>query len=338
MGKRIKILLFSLLLPACLFPQTGGQTTYAFLETSTSPVNQALGGKPVSNPQSPDLLYFNPALLDSNLQNKASFNYRAYLAGINSGQITVTPKTNTDFNIAFGIQYINYGKFDGYDPNGNYTGQFTASDNTPYITFSLPLDTNITIGANLKTILSSYDIYKSYGFALDLGMLIKTSDLVQVAIVARNIGKQIKPYYTQAEPLPFNLSAGLTGKLRYAPLRFTITLDNLTRWNLRYQSPLNLLYLPQFADSVSTISQAGKITDEILRHSQLGTEIIMSQNLTFIIGYNYRRAQELTLPTIRTLNGLSAGFLLKTKKLDFAYSFAKYGMFTTHSFGITLKY
>ncbi len=330
-------ILIILLLPSYLMAQLGGNSTYNFLEQNISPFSTALGGKIISNTEAKDLIFYNPALLDSNDSNNLSLYYQAYLAGINIGGFSFALNNKKLGNIALGVHYANYGKFDHYDEFGNFYGQFTASDNVPFISYSLALDSQLVVGINFKTIYSNLETYSSFGYGLDLGLFFQANDQVYLAFVARNIGRQIKPYFTTYEPLPFNLSAGLTGKLRYAPFRFNLTLEYLNKWNLRYKSPLERLYQPEFVDTVSTVYKATVLMDEFFRHSSFGLEILLSNKLSLLLGYNYRRAKELTLPTRRTLSGLSLGLYINTEKFDISYSMQKISLLTAHTFGITLN-
>ncbi len=337
MNKTFLIILFSLL-SFLAYPQIGGESVYSFMEISSSPYSASLGGKPISYVNSPDLIFFNPALLDSIDSNFLSLNYQSYLAGINMGEMIFTTTTHKYGNFAFGIHYINYGEFDKYDEFGNYYGKFTAAEYLPYITYSIQPDSQLTVGINFKTIYSKLENYTSYGYAIDLGLLFRASDNLYFAMVARNIGKQLKPYFTTYEPLPFNISLGTTFKPQYAPFRMTFTFEYLNKWNLRYQSPVNQLYLPPFADTVSTVYKITSALDEFMRHAHLGTEIILSPNLLIMLGYNYRQGKELSLPTIRTLNGFSFGIAIFTSKVNFVYSYRKIMSFGSNSFGITLNF
>jgi hypothetical protein len=317
--------------------QLGGLATYQFLEHSNSTTAALLGGKNISNPYALDLIYYNPALLDSTKTNLLSANYQIYLAGIGTGEIIWALPKSFLGNLAIGVHYINYGKFDKYDESGYYLGTFNSAENAPYITYSLRLDSHVTIGANFKFISSNLETYSSYGYAFDLGLLITYSSDLYFAFAIRNLGKQIKPYNSVFEPLPLNISIGATGKFKYSPFRFNFTLDYLNKWNIRYASPLNEQYLPMFVDSTATIVKIGNIADEILRHTHFGIEFLLNPNFKILIGYNYRRAQELSLPIVRTANGFSAGFILNTHKFNVSYAIEKYQKFSVHTFGIDLK-
>ncbi len=336
MKHRLVNILIIILLPLHLLSQSSANATYNFLEVNTMAFSSGLGGNLISNNTITGLFFYNPALLDAHDSNQLSLTYQSHLAGINIGSFSFAFNKQKFGNLAVGVHYANYGKFDNYDQFGNYYGQFTASDYIPYITYSFQADSQLIIGVNFKTIYSHLETYSSYGYSFDLGLFFKANDYLSLALVARNLGKQIKPYFTTYEPLPFNLIAGLTGKLRYAPFRFNLTLEHLNKWDLRYRSTLDLLYRPAFADTVSTVYKATVILDELMRHASLGTEVILSNRISLLIGYNYRRAKELTLPTRRTFSGLSMGLYINASKFTISYSMQKLSVVTIHTFGLSL--
>lgn len=337
MKNRIIIFLFSLIINISLKAQIGGNATYNFLEMTISPFSSALGGKIISNPLTKETIFLNPALLSKKDSNNVSFIYKSYLAKINIGMFSYTFNQKKIGNFAFGIHYANYGKFDQYDAFGNYYGQFTASDYIPYLTYSFHADSLLNIGVNLKIIYSQLETYYSFGYSIDLGMFYKVNEQTNFALVARNIGRQVKPYYNTYEPLPLNISVGITNRLKYAPFILNFTFEYLNKWNIRFDSYLNSLYKPALADTISLVYKASVVVDEIMRHLNLGTQLIFSPKFHILFGYNFRRAKELALPTRLSLNGLSLGLIINTDKLSFTYSLEKISLLSVHSFGITLN-
>src|SRR5690606_12953789 len=71
----------------------------------------------------------NPATINPEMDNQLALNYTSYLGGINYGTAayayTWDRRTQT---LHVGVNYINYGSFDGYDEVGNATGSFTGNE------------------------------------------------------------------------------------------------------------------------------------------------------------------------------------------------------------------
>ncbi len=334
-----KIILICLIaFPTSSFAQLGGFATFQSLEISASPFSSALGGKIISNNYSIETIFLNPALLNPKQNYSLSLTYKNYLAGINIGQMITTLYSSKKYgSVAFGIKYLNYGKFDLYDQAENYYGTFTAADYIPILTYSFQIDSQLSVGISFKPVFSQLEKYKSYGFAFDFGILFKATPNITFAAALRNQGKQLKPYYQTIEPLPKNFSLGLTLHPSLSPFIFNITLEYLNRWNISYSSPLNKLYLPPYVDTTSFVYKLGQISDQILRHAHFGLQILLSKHLQILLGYDYRRAVELSIPTARTFNGLSFGLLIQTPKLSLDYSLEKFLTFSTQTFGICLK-
>ena len=65
------------------------------------------------------------------------------------------------------------------------------------------------------------------------------------------------------ENLPFEIQMGITQKLKYMPLRFSITTTNLEHPNLIYSDPNQQ---PQFDLSGEPIPEKNNTLDNIFRH------------------------------------------------------------------------
>jgi len=317
--------------------QIGGNYTYSFLEISTAPQINALGGKDYISKLTQFVSYYNPSALDSIFVNQASFGYRNYLAGIKQGQFSYTFKFFDLGYIALGINYFDYGKIDKYDEFGYYFGKTTASDLVTYLTYSFYIDSQIRLGANIKWIESKLDIYRSFGFAYDLGIYIQPTDYFSLSLVLRNKGKQLKTYTNNTEPLPYNVAFGTAIDLPNSPFGFSFNFDFLNYWKMRYISPIEMEILPHYIDTISTVGKVGKFTDELIRHLHFGTKVKFSNHFLLLIGYNFRRAKELSIPYRRTSNGLSFGMYLTTSKINLSYSLEYYHLFTVNTFGFTVN-
>jgi len=104
--------------------------TYQFLNLMSSPRQAALGGKIITNVDyDVTQALYNPATINLEMDNQLALNYANYLGDIRYGTAayayTVDRRTQT---FHFGITYVNYGSFDGYDENGNSTGTFTGNE------------------------------------------------------------------------------------------------------------------------------------------------------------------------------------------------------------------
>jgi len=302
--------------------QIGGESTYQFLELTNSARIAALGGNQIAIYDTTDLNlpYNNPALLHKAMDNRILVNYVNYLTDINYGYASYAKSYEGIGNFALGMHYINYGEFREATDFGELTGiNFNAAEYALNIIYSNNYK-RLNYGVNLKPILSSFESYQSLGIAADLGLsFIGKDSLTNVALVASNIGTQITTYYDDGnrEKIPFNLQAGISRRLRHAPLIFSITLQQLNNWDLANTEPD-----PDNEDNIDIFERDESFGKQLMRHTIIGVELLPSENFILRAGYNYQRRQELKFDDKLSTVGFSFGFGVKVKRfrLDYATS------------------
>ena len=327
--RKVFLYILALTLSTASYSQIGGNYVYGFLETDFSFSASALASSSPAVALSSDAFLYNPAFADTLFNRRVSLGYYNYLSDVNAGSFFYNDSYKK-FVFFGGIEYFNYGKFEGYDEQGNATGNFTASDYAFIGGAALLVDSNLTLGIAFKPVFSRMEQYFSWGIAADLGLRYHfgASDF---SLVFRNFGKQIKPYNNLREPLPFNINASIATKLKYAPFRPVLSLEHLENWNLYYDSPLDSLYNQVIGDTIK-VSFAQETGREFIRHLSVGTEIIFSKNFSVFAGYNFRRAKELSIPAKAGLSGLSLAMQIKMSKFSFGYSWNKYHVAASGSF------
>ncbi|WP_347838880.1 type IX secretion system protein PorQ [uncultured Draconibacterium sp.] len=323
MRRKIYLLLLLSLVVLTGKAQIGGEYTYQFLELTNSARIAALGGTQVALSDSGDLNlpYANPALLHKDMDNRLLVNYVNYLADVNYGYASYAKTYRGIGNFAVGMHYINYGQFDEATETGELTGAtFNAAEYALNLVYSNSYK-RLNYGVNLKPILSSFESYQSFGIAADIGASFKSKDgYTNVALVARNLGTQITTYYDGAEreQIPLNIQAGISRRLKHAPLIFSATLQHLNHWDLS---------TPEEEQDFTgeTIHQRQEsFAKQMMRHVVLGAEILPSENFTLRVGYNYQRRQELKFNDKASTVGFSAGFGLKIKRFHFDYAISRF--------------
>jgi len=302
--------------------QIGGESTYQFLELTNSARIAALGGNQVAIYDTSDLNlpFHNPALLHKQMDKRVLVNYVNYLTDINYGYASFSKSYDEIGNFALGMHYINYGKFREATEFGELTGiNFNAAEYALNIIYSNNYK-RLSYGVNIKPILSSFESYQSVGIATDLGIsFIGKDSLTNVAMVASNMGSQITTYYQDGnrEKIPFNLQAGISRRLRHAPLIFSITLQQLSNWDLANPDPNS-----QNEDNINIFERDESFGKQLMRHTIFGLEVLPSENFILRAGYNYQRRQDLKFDDKLSTVGFSFGFGVKAKRfrLDYANS------------------
>jgi hypothetical protein len=315
--------------------QTGGKYAYEFLDLVSSPMVAALGGKYVSLENDDlSLVYHNPSVLNDEMDHHLTLNYVNYYAGINYGYISYAHKMPQNRNIAFGIQYINYGRFTSADETGNTTGHFTSGEYAYNFTLSQHLTKFLSLGIDVRPILSIYETYVSVGLSTDYGITYQNPEKLHTfALVVRNFGSQIKAYDDVYEHLPFEVQAGFTQKLRYAPFRISLTAQHLETPDLSSPSlvdPNENLTTDENKNTKKSVIE--KVGDNFMRHLVFGIEFIPARNFYIRAGYNYQRRQELRLDSHPAGAGFSWGFGLSVSRLQINFARANYHVAgsTTH--------
>ena len=317
--------------------QVGGRSTYQFLNLVNSPRQAALGGKVITNyDYDPTQGLFNPASINPEMDNQLSVNYMNYIGDVNYGTVAYAYLWDRRTQVIHaGVTYINYGKFDGYDENGNPTNSFSGGEAALSIGHARNIAfTDFYVGANLKLISSKLEQYSSFGAAVDIGvMYIYEQWDLHIAGVARNIGTQITPYDEVYEPLPFELIFGISQTLENIPIRWHFTLENMQRWNVAFANPNR-----DETDLEGNIKKEKiNFVDNAFRHMIVGVELFPESGFNLRLGYNLRRAEELRILERRAFAGLSAGFSIKLNKIRLSYTYARYSTAAASSyFGLNI--
>ena len=308
------------------FAQLGGSSTYSFLDMPFSARNAAMGGDQIAIKDGDlDMLYMNPSILDSSMHMYLATDFTNFYGDINYGYIGYAHTLEKVGNMGFGVMYANYGDFTRADVNGTIQGNFSANETMFHATYARGFGKFFSTGANLKLIYSQLAEYNSFGVAVDLAATFHhPKSNVTVSLVARNLGSQLKPYVAgQYEPLPLSLDLGVSHKLKYLPLRLSMTIVDLQRPNLAYRDPTNS---PPDVDPLTgeVTEQKINIGDAIMRHFIFSTELTIARRIMVRAGYNYGRRQEFKLASRPGTVGFSWGLGIKVNRFVFSYSRATY--------------
>ena len=336
-----KNFLYFIVLSCCSlsYGQIGGKHVYQFLNLVTSPRQAALGGKTITIYDSDvNQANFNPATINSEMHNQLALNYGSYFGEVTYGTASYAYTYDRHLQtFQAGVNYINYGKFDGYDENGVATSQFTGSEIAVSAGYAYNIPhTDFHLGVNAKLITSTLESYNSFGGALDLGAVyIDQKNDINYALVVRNIGTQFTKYAETSESSPLEILVGLSQEVENVPIRWHLTLENLQQWNIAFSNPARA---ENGIDGGSTPEKVSFINNA-LRHVIIGAELFPKKGFNIRVGYNFRRGEELRLLEQRNFSGISAGFGLRLNRLKFNYSYSRYTLAANTSlFGLTINF
>ena len=317
----MNIKIFSLLL--AVLPATALAQEYASafntLRLPASSHAAALGGQNVTLIEDePTAGWYNPALYANVSDLSAGLDFMTYAAGSTWMGAHFVKAFGERHTMAVGAQYMNYGKMDETDEAGNTLGQFSAKDIVIGAGYSYLLSDRWTGGANLKMMVSNLADYTALAAAVDVGVnYYDDENDLSVSASLQNIGTQLKAYHDgQRTHLPSTLALGFSKGMAHLPVRFHVTMTDVTRWKSSYY------VLPENKDKDKSDKVGfGKIA---LNHFVLGLDILPTDYLYLSVGYNFRRAYELKASGSSHLAGLSAGAGVNVKHFKFGVSYAKY--------------
>jgi hypothetical protein len=305
--------------------QKGGESVYNFLHLTNSARVSALGGDNISiNDDDINLVFHNPALLSSGMDQNMNLNYVNYFAGINYGYASYAFNKENIGNFAGGIHYVNYGSFDRTDQYGNYDGSFRASEYAINLIYSRTIiDTFLTVGVNLKPIFSIYEQYTSFGTTMDFGAVYHNPRThTSAGLVLKNLGMQFVSFSGTRERVPFEIQAGITQGLAHAPFRFSLLLQNLEKWDLTYDDPGDDSYL--LGGELNEVNKFDIFADKLMRHTVFGVEFLLGESFHLDFGYNYKRRMEMKMDSWPGMVGFSWGFGFRVSKFHVAYGRSRY--------------
>lgn len=286
------------------------QSTFSFLNAPASARAAALGGVNVSlADRDLTLVSGNPTLAGDTLTSFASVNNQFYVADVGLSALYLRPEFGKIGAVNVSIHHMNYGTIKGYDASGVETGDFTSGE-TAFAIGKHMESNNFRFGATLKTIFSNLAGYRASALAVDMGgLFVHPEKNATIGIAIRNLGVTLSDYSPNSSSrLPFDVQVGATIKPEHMPFRFSLTAFDLTRYQA-YEAD---------NDKLTT-------TDKVVRHLNVGTELLLGKNVNILAAYNFRKRQELKLQEVGGGAGFSLGLAITLKRLEFVFNRNSYG-------------
>ena len=310
--KTFRLVILSFVMLLCQSARGQESTSvFNFLNLPTSAHTTALGGRNISLIEDDaSLIFQNPALLASVSNNSLNLNFMTYMRGSKTGSASFSRIAGERGTWGVGVQFVGYGNMKETLETGEELGDVRALDMAISGMYSYSLSERWVGAATGKIIYSKYADYTSCGLAVDLGLNYYDEEHdFSVSAVAANLGGQVKAFGEDHERLPFNLQLGFTKSLGHAPIRFSVTMVDISRWSSKYYY------------HVSKKPKGGSI---LMNHFCVGVDIIPTKQFYIAAGFNFRRAYEMKAAGSSHAAGLSAGAGLNIKKFKLGLAYAKY--------------
>lgn len=283
------------------------KSTFQVLNIPANAPLMAMGGKNISwGGAETGQFLSNPALSADSMDHYAGFNYIAFSGAFNMASANYHHSIGRG-NLTSALRHISLGDMQGYDPSGNATEPFSAGQSALTLGYQLSQG-NFSYGATIDFISIGIAGYNSNAITLSAGgLFVHPEQALTIGASIKHIGF-ILSGFTQEDELnvPWDVQMGITYKPEHMPIRFSLTGYHLFNRDL-------------LDDNISSSSAR-----EILAHLVVGTEIVLSKNISFMAGYNHLLRQELKLQQTAGSAGFSYGFLWRTNTVQFAYGRGAY--------------
>jgi hypothetical protein len=304
---------------------------YDFLNVVANPRSSALGNSFVAMKNDVNVIFSNPGALSTLGVNDSigvarvlSVGFTKYILDINEGYLSYAqPIADSASWIGAGVQYMDYGTFQGYDTKGLATGDFGASDFALSVAYSGTAKHAIHYGVALKYIIShlvsgsSVENYSSTALAADAGLFYEFEPaLMTFGVSVLNVGSQLTTYAGVREALPLDVQIGVSKKLERLPLTLHLAFHNLTR------------------------DREGRSIFYALNDFSFGGEFVLGKVVRLRVGYENQKRHDLKLPTGSGLAGFSlgAGFVVKRYQFDYAFNSLGLAFQPLHRLGATITF
>ncbi|MCK9182661.1 MAG: hypothetical protein M0P13_07270 [Fibrobacteraceae bacterium] len=306
-----------------------GEEAFSFLGSFYSPRNAALenanGAMPFSDL---GVSFLNPASfkLNPEQKNAVAFYWQTGEFADNQGSVSLARKFNTmTATISYG--WIKYGDIDGYDENGNATGEtYSPQSSVTAATLSFPLP-HFEFGTTLKfatdLLSGKSNDQTAMALALDWGMLWQSqSKKLGVGFAARDFGKMIRAYVKDGDD-DYGLDETFALSGFYIP-------GALPRLTLFAETTV-----PRYAESA--ISVAGEYAIGSSLFARIGfsrTWLDISRDVKEIFSSAARPNET----NDARLLSAGLGYTGSRFALDYAFSYLAQGLGTEHRVGLSFHF
>ena len=297
----------------------GGRNGFAFLRLPNHAQQAALGGINISLiNKNVNLFTANPALLNAEMHQHASFSFVPYYTGVNHSTVTYAHNFEKKGRWGAALQYMDYGRFEETDATGAVLGSFQANDFMFSTTHARTIGA-YSLGVSAKLAGSAIAEYTAYGLLFDIGGSFKHPEHnFSIGLLIKNAGFAFNTYTPGAAlTMPFDIQIGTSFKPKFMPLRFSFTAHHLHTFDITYDDPAFNTIIDQNGNQV--VERVGFV-DKLFRHFVFGSEILLSKAFQIQLGYNHLTRQEMKLESRMAGAGLSFGASLQIKAFQMAYS------------------
>ncbi len=301
--KTIFFALIMIIIAAPLFAEKvdtkAGQYGFQILKVDIGAENVARGSAVSAQTGDASIMWYNPASTNFSDKSNVHFTHNEWIFDTRMENVSFMLNKGK-YSFGAGITYLNYGKIDRRNDQGDPIGEFNPTDIIGNINFSIRTLPDLYCGINLKGLFEKIHIETAYGLAVDLGVIYRTMIKgLNLSAVVQNLGTTSKMAKERID-LPIGCKSGFS-----------------------YQLPFSFLNLQIAADII-------KYIDDDNAKVNCGLQYVFQDIVFTRIGYKFNYDEENITPGL--------GFKINRYHFDYAYVPFQSDIGATHRFSLSYDF
>ena len=316
----------------------GGNYALPWLVASPSAQATGLGGWQLRlDGRDPALAAFNPAALNAHTDRVVHVSQDRLAGQIGQTALHASLFAQPlDAHLGLSVRYASFGEFTARDPFGNEQGTFSGGDFAVGLAAAKTLGDRLHVGLAAHVLGGALEQYNQLGASVSAGVLYTPDSARQTAVglQLQHAGVMFDALSEQRDPLPAELSLGISRRLTYLPVRVGAIYRDIGRWDILYDDPARRGRGGFIGEETAERGAASRFVDNLGRHLGANAELYLGRRETvqLRIGYDHRRQREAKVAEFRSLGGFSfgAGLNLRRLRIDYGHSVYAIGGGTHH--------
>ncbi|UCD64984.1 MAG: PorV/PorQ family protein [Candidatus Zixiibacteriota bacterium] len=301
-GWLILLALIALLGRVSVAETNSGQTAADFLLIGAGARAAGMGGAYSAVSDNALAAYWNPAGLANLEHNEILLSHYAWYQDMSLEYAVFARRLDNSMGLAASITYFNYGTIEGYDIDGNATGELSAYDLAAAVSFAMAAGDRLSLGLTGRFITQKLDDVGASSFAFDVGARYRFGRFSAAGVLS-NLGPNMN-FEGVSERLPTAGRIAVAAQVIEDRLLTSIELEKRFSGNT------------------------------VVRN---GMEIVFNEQYFVRTGYNFYPSAE-----NRSLgSGFTVGLGLELSRVDFDYAYTfeeKYAAEDLHRFSVSFRF